>query len=126
VNLGPYGYFTEPREGTNKVKFDRPKDIAARMENKRLLLKFTLPLAKSAGPSTTRSVYDPTYYIEMLHGSARSIVFEGLGSDRCRTNIIEANPDEIIRQRAMEMDRQATADHSLGEKFAERVDIKCL
>jgi ABC-type uncharacterized transport system substrate-binding protein len=125
VNLAPYGYFTELREGTNKAKFDRPKDIAARLESKRLVLEFTLPLAKAAGQSTTLSVYDPTYYIEMLHGSASSVVFQGPGSDRCRANIIEAKPDEKTRQRAMGMDRQATADHSLGEKFAERVDITC-
>lgn len=128
VNLAPYRFFTHLAGAAGPASYGRPVRPSASLHMKRLLLEFELPLEKAVGArggGVTLAVYDPTYYIEMLHGSAAAIAFAGPGAASCRARIVPAAPSPDLRQRALEMDRQAVPDHGLGEKFADRVEIGC-
>lgn len=128
VNLAPYEFFTHLSSDGGLVKVLAPVSPSAHMQGKRLAFEFELPLQTAAdlGQSKLRlSVYDPTYYIEMLHGDVKAINFTGPDAEKCKATIMPAKPSEETKKRAFQMDRQATPDHGLGEKFAERVELSC-
>ena len=125
TNLRPYGYFTHLNDAGGRADFASPSGVAARLEGKRLVLEFTLPLARPVGPNAELRVFDPTYYIDMAHRGENAVTVEGAGAARCRTRIVEAQPSEETRRRAFEMDRQAVPDHGLGEQFAQTVILQC-
>jgi ABC-type uncharacterized transport system substrate-binding protein len=128
VNLAPYAFFTHLSSANGSVRLSPPVNPSASMKGKRLSFEFELPLQTAfnmSGSLLRLSIYDPTYYIEMLYGDPKAISFFGPDADRCKVSILPAKPSEEVKRRALDMDRQATPDHSLGEKFAERVELRC-
>ena len=92
-------------------------------------VKLTLDLSQPIDPKKISShipVYDPTYYIEILHVEKQP-AFElvGLKNDNCIGRLIKANPDEEIRTFAASLDKTQSGGKELGRLFADRVVLQC-
>lgn len=126
--LHNHGYFTEVRVGERVVSPRRAKDIDGGIRAGRYWIRFVLPLQQpldAARETLTFSVFDPTYYIEILHLENDVVSFHGAGADRCLGDIQPPKPttEDIIRARSPAVDAQS--DSSLGALFAERVEVRC-
>ena len=82
-----------------------------------------MPLDLTAGPFEYR-VFDPTYYIEILHADGFRPRLRG-GPRGCKATIIEPDPSEDLLIYAAKLDRDENAEDGLGQHFAERVVIAC-
>ncbi len=126
--LHNHGYFTEIRVGDRVVSSRRAKDVDGGIRGGRYWIRFVLPLRQplnAAREALTFSVFDPTYYIEILHLENDVISFHGAGADRCLGDIQPPKPttEAVMRARSPAVDTQA--DSSLGAIFAERVEVRC-
>ena len=121
-NLKDFHYFT---------RFDDPSivtgdatAIGSRLEDGRIALEFTLPLAKPAKPPFGVRIYDPSYYTAMLHvpdGAALA----GPAPKGCAVRLIKPNPNVVWVNLASALDRNAKAPDDLGTYFAEKVSLTC-
>ncbi|MBM3506026.1 MAG: DUF1007 family protein [Alphaproteobacteria bacterium] len=127
-NLRPYGYFTEVRADGAKVTLGTVKEFETALRCGRLWLRFIVPLDRPLDPRKDRvnfSVFDPTYYIEMLHLKDDVIAFHGVGANACYGRITPPNPTTETVMLAAALDRGAKADNTLGALFAETVEVQC-
>ncbi|MCM2972796.1 DUF1007 family protein [Larsenimonas suaedae] len=110
-------------------------EMTTRYRDRRLVFRFTLPLAAPlslAGRTFRYQVFDPTYYIEMLH-EANEQGTEPLPSalqlrgapKGCTTTIIEASPDPKKVAEAAMLDRTQQGEPDLGRFFTETGEISC-
>ena len=86
-------------------------------------IELDAPLDLTAGTFEYR-VFDPTYYIEILHAEGFRPRLRG-GPRGCSTTIIEPEPSEDLLIYAAELDRDENPEDGLGQHFAERVVIAC-
>jgi len=127
-NLKPYGYFTVVRADGARVAAGTVTEFQSELRRKRLWLRFTLPLADPVDPvkqAVTYSVFDPTYYIEMVHAERNGVGFAGPDAGRCTARIDQPRPTPDQIAGAAALDRNAQADDSLGQVFAETVVVTC-
>lgn len=127
-NLREYDYFMRVRSDGERMALDDVRDASVAMKGDRMLYRFTVPLAAPQDPKTHDldvAVFDPTYYIEMLHLEGDVIAFEGPNPTGCGGRIIEPAPDMNAIALAQALDKNATADDTLGAQFAETVIISC-
>jgi ABC-type uncharacterized transport system substrate-binding protein len=127
-NIKEYNYLTEVESNGVKAKFSGVRDIRSGHRDKRLRLTFTLllesPIDTAAGP-IEYGVFDPTYYIEMLHAEGGgAIELSGAPAD-CKYRLDPANPNPNAVALAAALDRTQSAGDGLGKYFAERVTIRC-
>ena len=128
ANLAEYDYFLkvlvdgEQRSVGTVTKFDTG------LSNERLWLRFEVPLAERVDPRKSKvsyKVYDPTYYIEILHVEDQPVTFEGAGADRCSAKVIDAKPTFEAIALASALDVTQTGGDNLGEVFAQTVEVSC-
>ena len=126
-NLKDYGYFTRVRSGDRPVALAMPTERSARMEGHRLLMTFVAPLAEPVpvAPPLTYAVYDPTYFIEMLHAERPDAIRLVGAPPDCHTRLIPAKPDPKTVAAAYALDRTQNGASDLGAQFAEKVEIRC-
>lgn len=127
-NLRAYDYFTEVHVDGEKVALATVEDYESEMRGVRLWMRFVLPLDSPADPRTQAlefSIFDPTYYIEMLHLEGDVIAFRGTGSGSCFGEVVPPNPDPETVTLAQALDRNAEPDSALGGLFAERITVTC-
>lgn len=127
-NLRAYDYFTEVRADGETLALATVEDYESEMRGARLWMRFVLPLESPVDPRTQAlefSVFDPTYYIEMLHLEGDVIAFRGADSDGCFGEVVPPNPDPEAVTLAQALDRNAEPDSALGGLFAERVTVTC-
>ena len=127
-NLKPYGYFTLLTVNGRETPLGAVGTFDSEMRGKRLWLKFTVPLAAPVDPRRQTvgfSIFDPSYYIEMLHQEGEPIFFRGPGADKCYGEIRAPRPTLQMVAKAAALDRGAKPDNSLGELFAQKVTVKC-
>ncbi|MFC2992755.1 DUF1007 family protein [Halomonas tibetensis] len=131
-NLVPYGYYTELTLAGEKLSFDEVNDYTVLERGGRVEFIFLLPLAEPqplAGQTLRYQVFDPTYYIEMVHEEenrepADDALLVG-GALACETRIRPADPDpEKVMQAAM-LDVDDAAEPGLGRHFAETGEVTC-
>lgn len=132
--LAKHHYFTEATVNGKRIQFFQHRNTASgkisRGKNKgRFWSKLTLDLSQPIDPKKNQfsySVYDPTYYIEILHVEKQP-AFElvGLKNDNCIGRLIKANPDEEIRTFAASLDKTQSGGKELGRLFADRVVLQC-
>ncbi|MGE0373333.1 MAG: DUF1007 family protein [Gammaproteobacteria bacterium] len=127
-NLARFHYMTRAEAGTEAMEFGAPTESAIAFKGRRLELSFTLPFATpvpSREVPVAYSVYDPTYYIEMLHAEdAGAIRLVNAPAD-CRYTLHPPQPDPARVREAAALDRTQSAGNGLGVFFAERVTIRC-
>jgi ABC-type uncharacterized transport system substrate-binding protein len=126
-NLKEYGYFTRVEQNGSRLALADARDPGAEIRDARLAISFTLPLAAAADPraaTLTYSVFDPTYFIEMLHVDAKAIRLVGAPAD-CAVRLRQPMPDPNVAARAAALDATQSGGDGLGQEFAERVSVRC-
>lgn len=127
-SLRAYDYFTEVRSGDTRLNVATVTEYKTAMRDGRLWMEFVLPLQEPIDPKQAQlsySIYDPTYYIEMLHLEGDVVAFRGGGANSCSAQIIPPNPTTETVMLAGAMDRNAAPNDGLGALFAEWVEITC-
>lgn len=127
-NLAAFHYLTRVDSGGRELGLALPENPSARMIGNRLEVKFKLPLAEPIAASDrpfAYSIYDPTYYIDMVHAHGQdAIQLVGAPSD-CRYELEEPHPDPSKVEEAIALDQSGATDNGLGVFFAERVVVRC-
>jgi len=126
--LKAYDYYTQVRVDGEIQAPGIVSDFTTGLQSKQYWIRFLVPLSTPVDPSVyalSYSVFDPTYYIEMLHLKDRPVDFIGVGRGRCVAQVEPPKPaaDAIMRARSLAVD--ARPDNSLGALFAERVVVGC-
>ena len=127
-NLREYDYFMRVRADGERLTLDDARRYTAEMRGDRMLYRFTVPLGEPRNPrghDLDVAVFDPTYYIEMLHLEGDVVAFQGGKTSGCSGRIIQPAPDMNAIALAQALDKNATADDTLGAQFAETVIITC-
>ncbi len=127
-NLRPYGYFIQAVVDGAKVDVATVTEFETAVRDERLWLRFLAPLVKPVDPKRQAfvfSVFDPSYFIEMLHLTDTPIAFRGAGGRACRGDIQKPRPTAAALTLASALDRNAKAPEAFGELFAEKVTVTC-
>jgi ABC-type uncharacterized transport system substrate-binding protein len=128
VALAEFDYFTVVEADGERQSLGRVERFANGVTADRVWLKFELPLAEPLpleGRAVRYAVFDPTYYIEILHGGAPPVVFGGPATDGCNAEVIPPEPPSEAIWLAAALDRDETAGDGLGIHFAEWVNVRC-
>ncbi|MEM9682330.1 MAG: DUF1007 family protein [Pseudomonadota bacterium] len=127
-NIQDFHYLTTVKSDGKSVAFAPAYDLKSSYEKDRLQMTFTLPLETPLDPAVSSVdylIYDPTYYIEMLHAeNGRAITLSGAGQD-CKHSLTPPNPNPETIAFAAALDRTQSGGDGLGKLFAERVTIRC-
>jgi len=126
-NLQEYDYFTVIKSGEKSVKLGIVKKFKTYMEGPRLALEFDLPLKNPIDPKSQNvdyQVYDPGYYIEILHFKSDDAVTLSEGGN-CVYSLIPPAPPKEMSLLAAGLDRNQTAEDGFGSFFAETVALTC-
>lgn len=127
-NLREYDYFTAITYDGERQAIADVTRYETEVHDGRLWMRFEVPLEQPIDPRAgemTFSVYDPTYWIEILHLEAEPILFSGKGGEECLGEIIQPNPTIEQVTLAGALDQNETAGDGLGELFAEKVLVSC-
>lgn len=127
-NLKEYGYFTRVEANGRPVALKVPVESSARMDGIRLRMSFTAPLAEPVGAAAmplTYAVFDPTYFIEMLHEEVPDAIRLVNAPAQCRFRMLPADPDPKAVALASALDRTQSGGDGLGAYFAEKVEVRC-
>lgn len=129
ANLKPHGFFTQVQSGTRTIAVQPPVARSARVENGRLTMRFDLPLAEPVQPAVSQpfryQIYDPTYYIEILHKEGADAIRLVGAPVGCKAQRQAPQPDPKAVAAAARLDRDQTGATGLGRFFAETVEIRC-
>ena len=128
TNLAAYGYFTYLKVDGESADYVPPLLYGTEMVDNRLTLQFTLPLLAPADPrqsDITYAVYDPTYYIQVLHVQDDPVALEGAVPGGCDARIEAPNPTAETISFAASLDQTESGGDALGELFAETVILAC-
>ena len=122
--LRVHDYFTQVRVDGQVQTPGTVHEFGTELRSNRYWIRFVMPLGAPADPTVqdlSYSVFDPTYYIEILHLEEDVIEFLGVEPGRCEARIEPPQPttEAIMRARSPAVD--ARPDSSLGALFAERV-----
>ena len=126
-NLAEYDWYTELHADDRRVLGQPEGSATMAMEKRQLHFRFRLLLEEAADPRshTLRyAVYDPTYFIEILHDPESPPRLE-LSTGPCRMDILKPRPDPAIVARALALDFTQTGEADLGRHFAETVTAHC-
>jgi ABC-type uncharacterized transport system substrate-binding protein len=128
ANLAEYDYFTDVRLNGERLSLGKVTRSETGLRDKRLWLRFEVPLVKPVDPDTGRltfAIYDPTYYIEIVYLDGEFVGFSGPGADACFGRIVPPNPSFEAVALASALDRTQSGGDGLGELFAETVVVEC-
>ena len=126
-NLGEYHWYTEVHADDRDIAVRPAGPPELVMRERELRFQFRLTLAQPVDPRTQTlryAVYDPTYFIEVLHEPATPPRLE-LSTGPCRLDILKPRPDPMIVARALALDYNQTGEADLGRHFAEKVTAHC-
>lgn len=128
ANLREYDYFTRVELGDNKLVIGDAGDATSWVERGRLrmtfLVPFEEPIALAAG-SLRYAVYDPTYYVELLHAPSSDAIALSGAPGGCDYALQAPNPNPETTSFAASLDQTETAGDGLGIHFAEWVSVRC-
>lgn len=127
-NLRAHDYFTEVLADEKKVSLETVSEFESELRNGRLWMRFVVPFATPIDASTKRlsfAVFDPTFYIEMLHLEGDVVDFRGPSSEKCTALIVPPNPTAETVMLAQALDQDTQPDNTLGALFAEKVEVRC-
>lgn len=127
-NLREYGYFTDLRIDGTRVETGPVEQYDIGMREERLWLRFTVPLPAPVDPrahGVTFAVYDPTYFLEVLHVEGTPVILAGVGAEGCESRLRQPQPTLEAIGLAASLDQTQSAGDTLGEVFAEWVTVTC-
>ncbi len=126
-SISEFQYLMHVSNADGDIAVTSASDPGARLAgDSRLVLSFTAELDKpvEADP-LTYSIYDPEYYIEMLHEKGTGILMSGNPPATCTTSLLKPNPTFEMVSLAASLDRTETGPGTLGAQFAEKVTVDC-
>ncbi|TGG92413.1 DUF1007 family protein [Natronospirillum operosum] len=131
TNLSRHEFYTRVRANGDRLSLADVDEFDLQPEASRVEFHFVLPLAEPVTAEQLQRhgfsyrVYEPTYYIEMLHAETDGILLN-TGGSQCRYEIEKPEPTTEQLQRAVEVDEEGVPeDPDLGQHFAETVFIQC-
>ena len=127
-NLSEYGYFTDLRVDGARVDTGVVEQFDIDLRGMRLWLQFTVPLQAPLDPRAQEvvfGIYDPTYFLEVLHVEEQPVILAGAGAGNCDSRIEEPNPTFEMISLAASLDQSESAGDTLGELFAQWVTVRC-
>jgi ABC-type uncharacterized transport system substrate-binding protein len=126
-NLRSYDYFTEFVVGSERLAVPDASAPELVWQGQRLILRFELPLADATAgvePVFSYRVYDPSYWIEVLHDPNDVIHLER--GEHCEYRLQTPRPEPWLVAYAATLNRDQRAPiENLGSRFAETVLIRC-
>ena len=127
-NLKPHDYFTLIKIDGQKISSDPIKSFEVKILENRVWLSFSLPIMEQVNVTAQNfsySIFDPTYYIEMLYFENETVALVGDVAKGCSSEIVQPDPstEAVSLSRSPSLDK--IPDQSVGELFAENVIIKC-
>ena len=126
--LEAYAYFTTVEQEGRAVEFAPVTEMSSTQLDGRLEMTFVVRFRAAldiAGSPLTYSIFDPTYYIEMLHAESDGAVRLEAAPAGCSHRLIKPTPTFEAVSLAAALDRTQTAADGLGAVFAERVEVQC-
>jgi ABC-type uncharacterized transport system substrate-binding protein len=93
-SLAEFDYFTFAKAAGKNVEFGPPEDYSLEQQkDKRVVLRFTLPLNTPASTSKAFSfqVYDPTYFVAFEMEDENPVSMAGAQKD-CSVNVLGSKP----------------------------------
>jgi len=126
--LAPFDYFTRVEVAGEPQEFDAVRGYANGVAQGRIWFRFELPLAEPVDPTgrdLRYAVFDPTYFIELLHQGERPVVLPAALEERCAVELISPDPPAEIVSLAAMLDRTEEGGDGLGAHFAEWVELRC-
>lgn len=128
-NLFDYNYFTFIRADEKLLNYRTVTDYKTHVDGYRLWMEFTVELTEPVDPKAHKidyAVYDPTYYVEILHAAdGDPVQLIGTGAQTCGYALQKPEPPKELSLMAAALDKDETAGDSIGISFAERVEIAC-
>jgi ABC-type uncharacterized transport system substrate-binding protein len=128
-NLADYGYFTDVVVDGQNVELVLDPAFSAEVRDDRLALAFTMRLSVPADPrrqAFAYSVYDPTYFTEVLHADEPgAIALSDAAPAGCRPTVERPQPSPEDIAAAAALDVTESGGDQLGQLFAERVVLQC-
>jgi ABC-type uncharacterized transport system substrate-binding protein len=121
-------WLTHLKVNGKAVTFIKPTAYRTEKEEYHLNLHFVLPLQAPLpvkGNTFTLSIYDSTYYVEMLHHKANAVSVSENANRLCQTQLETPKPPEDISAYAASLDVTQQSDTGLGTLFAEKVVLTC-
>lgn len=127
-NLAAYDYFTRIERNGLAVGIGEAAEASSRMRGDRLEMSFLVPIAKPepiGDAALSYAIFDPTYYIEMLHAEEDTAVRLVGAPPGCGFALSAPMPDPETVALASMLDRTESAGDTLGAQFAEQVAVQC-
>ncbi len=127
-NLEGYDYYTVVEADGDAVSVETAREVSSGMVGPRLEMRFTLPLAAPVPVDQAPlhyAVYDPTFYVEVLHDDGHAPVTLASAPAGCRTHIQDPAPSLETVSLAQALDIDETLDTEIGQYFAEWVTVRC-
>jgi len=127
-SIKEFGYLMriEGKDGRLQVA---ARDQSARLRpDQRLELTFTVDLDSPVDLTqwpVRYSVFDPDYYIEILHEKDTGVLMTGQPPASCTTELDRPSPTFEMISLAASLDRMDQGPDTLGAAFAENVTIDC-
>ncbi|MEZ5931269.1 MAG: DUF1007 family protein [Alphaproteobacteria bacterium] len=128
ANLRDYDYFTVVHFDGKKLPIGDVTRHDTRLVDGRLRMHFEVPLLEPVDPRAGElilSIYDPTYWIEMLYIEGGGVTFSGQGAEACSATVRQPNPTLDQVSLAASLDQTQTDSDGLGALFAETVLVRC-
>jgi ABC-type uncharacterized transport system substrate-binding protein len=126
--LEPYDYFTKIEISGKNLSSTLVGDVTWEVIQNRIKMRFTVAPNESSVSDVqglSYAIFDPTYYIEMLHAEGASITIDGDLAQKCSSWIEQPNPsaDAVALSQSTTLDNNA--DDTVGRLFAETVHVSC-
>ena len=128
VALEPYNYFTTIKFDGKNLSSKLVGDVTWEVIQNRIKMRFALTIDELVGVETrtwSYAIFDPTYYIEMLHADSATVTIESNAAVTCNSWIEQPNPsaDAVALSQSTTLDKNA--DDTVGRFFAETVHVSC-
>jgi ABC-type uncharacterized transport system substrate-binding protein len=127
-NLKDYQYFCFIEADGKPQTITHTQNSKTWMEGKQVVLSFAVMLKNPINPSAQKflyRIYDPSYYIEMLHGRGATFGFDKPSPLGCTLKKIRPNPNFSEVSLASALDKSETAPDNMGRIFAETMVVAC-
>jgi ABC-type uncharacterized transport system substrate-binding protein len=134
ANLAEFGYFTKLKVGGKEQAFTDPKEPAARIEDKALVLSFLLPLKtpiQQGRGVAALEVYDPTYFVSFSFAEGAGAATLAGAPQGCAATVTRPKTEQPKTAEAGSSGmteaffEALTAASTYGVQFASRILVAC-
>ncbi len=127
-NLKEYGYFTVVEDQRGPIATGEVTTFASTMRGPQLQMVFELPLARPYDPRAgdlRYAIYDPSYYISMLHAERDDAVSLVGAPDGCGLRVGKPPATAYEIAMAAAVGKEGQLPTGMGRIFAETVTVAC-